>query len=235
MAREDIELLQSQGIILTIEQIVILNALALRVERGPESADLVRAPRVAWAGSTPLYEPTIAAERWLDTFGLHWWHGRSAALATAWACANCAAPGFFIDKTDERRVRSLIQDWQDGLDCTVGQLFTALAYAVDGGDVDVAEATETPPQAPIAFDGCPYQSLISDALAAGLGVSVGELSQHPRRILSDILHRWLLNQAALHGGDPAKLDARASTRAYVAYDDYMQTLKPKEAAADVQG
>ncbi len=234
MAQEDIELLQSQGITLTIEQIVTLNALGLRAERGPEAADLVRAPRVAWAGSTPIYEPTIAAERWLDTFGLHWWHGRSAVLCTAWACANCAAPGFFVDKTDERRVRSLIEQWQDGLDCTVGQLFTALSYVVDGADPD---PSETPTAAPFAFDGCPYQSLISDALAAGLGVSAGELSQYPRRILADILHRWLLNQAALHGGDPAKLDARASTRAYVAYDDYLQTLKPKSEgeAADVQG
>ena len=147
MAREDIAHLQAQGITLTPEQIVILNALALRVERGPEAADLVRAPRVAWAGSTPIYEPTIAAERWLDTFGLHWWHGRSAALCTAWACANCAAPGFFVDKTDERRVRSLIQDWQDGLDCTAGQLFMALSYVVDGADPD---PSETPTAAPNA-------------------------------------------------------------------------------------
>lgn len=235
MAREDIAHLQAQGITLTPEQIVILNALALRVERGPEAADLVRAPRVAWAGSTPIYEPTIAAERWLDTFGLHWWHGRSAALCTAWACANCAAPGFFIDKTDERRVRALIEDWQDRLDCTAGQLFTALAYAVDGDDV---KPPETPSDASFIPPDCPYQTTISDALAAALGVSADELSGCTRRILADILRRWMLNQAALHGGDPSKLEARASTRAYVAYEDYLDTLRPKsegEAAADVQG
>lgn len=234
MAREDIELLQSQGITLTIEQIVTLNALGLRAERGPEAADLVQAPRVSWAGNAPLYEPTIAAQRWLDEFGLHWWHGQSSIIATAWACAHCMAPRFFADKTDERRVRSLIEQWQDGLECTVGQLFTALSYVVDGADPD---PSETPTAAPFAFGGCPYQTLISDALAAGLGVSVGELSQHPRRILADILHRWLVTQAALHGGDPAKLDAKAATRAYVAYDDYLDTLTPKVEGegADVQG
>lgn len=236
MAREDIELLQSQGITLTIEQIVILNALGLRAECGAEAADLIQAPRVGWAGDTPLYEPTIAAQRWLDEFGLHWWHGQSSIIATAWACAHCMAPRFFADKTNERNVRRLIEQWQDNLDCTVGQLTIALNYVLEGCDVDVPDQPETGTPATLIATGCPYQSLVSNALAAGIGGSAADLERHPRRIVADMLHRWLVTQAALHGGDPAKLDAKAATRAYVAYDNYLQTLTPtQEGASDVQG
>lgn len=237
MVREDILDLVDKGVTLTPDQIVTLNALGLRVTHGPDSANFVCAPRIGWAGKTPIYEPTIAMQRWLDDFGFYWWEGVSARLATAWAGANCNQPHFFADKTTEKATRRMIEIWQEGLDCTVSQLMSALNYALNGDEASVDDIeppkqdsdadTETAEIEPATYDGCPYQEQVNEALAAGLGVSVAEIESHPRRIIADILRRWLRTQAALNGGDPSKLYARRSTPAWIAYEKYLATLKPK--------
>jgi hypothetical protein len=232
MAREDIAAMEAAGIRPSPLQIVTLNALALRAERGPDAAEMVRAPRVAWAGSCTLHEPSMAAERWLQEFAFRWWSGTSATLAAAWACSwqTARQPAELADQTAEAAVRRRIEDWQRGLGCTLSQLLVALDYVLNDCD---PEAPETARQGVPAADGCPYQTMVNDALAAGLGVTVAELWAQPRRILADILRRWLRNQAAVHGGDPSKLDSRHCARAYVAYEEYLAEVR--EGAADGKG
>ena len=229
MAREEIASFELSGVHLTPEQIVHLNDLAWRVTRGGNS-EMIAAPRVAWAGSVPLFEPTIAAEMWVKDYAFFWWHGASATMATAWACANCLTDGFFDGQTDEKTVRRAIEKWQRGLSCTMQQLLVALGYALTG-DAEPIEQAETAQGEALDVQGCPYQATINDALAAGLGVSIADLKAQPRRILADILRRWMRNQAAISGGDPKAIDAGASTAAYVAYEKYVETIK----AANVKG
>jgi len=223
MAAEDIRYLAGVGVTLDPGQIVRLNDLALRVTRGAESADFVHAPRVAWAGDTPLYEPSIAAQMWIDDYALTWWHGASSVIAIAWACAHSRKAGFFDTRDNEQNARREIEVWQKTLTCTVNQLMVAVDYAVNGEEEpEQQESCKAP-------DGCPYTDMINEAIAANLGLSREQLAAHPRRILEDILRRWLRNQIALAGGKQNALDARGASRAYKAYDDYMATLTPKEA------
>lgn len=223
MAEEDIKDLLDKGVTLTPAQIVRLNALALRVEHGAEAALFVHAPRVGWAGRTPIFEPTIQLQMWLRDFASVWWHGASLDIALAWACAHSQTQGFFAQWTDERAARKEIEKWQRQLDCTVAQLECALDYALNG--------LPQPPAAPgpdtLIPDGCPYADILADALAAGLGTTLAELSAQPRRIVAHALTRWMSNRVALAGGKPDSLKARHATRDYCAYDDYLMSLTPE--------
>lgn len=228
MAEEDIKYLQGLGAELTPAQIVRLNELALQVEFGPESSSFIHAPRVAWACATPVYEPTIQVQCWIRDFALVWWDGQSLTLAHAWACANAREPdGFFSRWTDERKTRKEIERWQSGLTCTLDQLTVALNYALNGIPQDSPEGVVTETELP---DWCPYSDTIAEAMAAGLGISISELSRIPRRIVSEVLRRWMKNKVALAGGNPDSVTSSGSTLAYCAYEDYLKSVTPGETA-----
>jgi hypothetical protein len=232
MAKEDIAYLTGKGVKLSPGQIVRLNDLALLVERGPEAASFVHAPRVAWAGSTPVYEPTIQMHVWFESFARVWWCGNSLTLALAWACAHADRKRFFLRWRDERATRMELERWQRSLDCTFDQLNVALDYALNGAAS--ADDAQSAPDAPPAVDGCPYADIVSDAVAAGLGLSPDELAAHPRRIVAGWLERWLKLTVAAAGGKPSVLDSERATAAYGAYEEYLESIE-KEAAADGQG
>lgn len=66
-AREDIEGLVADGLQPSVGDIVRLNALGLRLERNPASADsLFNLPRIAYLGEIVLRQPTLGHEIWLD-------------------------------------------------------------------------------------------------------------------------------------------------------------------------
>lgn len=230
MAGEDIKYLYGLGVNLTPEQIVRLNSMALKVEFGPESSLLVHSPRVAWAGDVPLYEPSIQLQVWFRDFAMVWWTGQSLDLALYWACNHSSVPGFFSAWNNEKQTRNEIEQWQRGLTCTVDQLKHALNYALNGLPEDPEkEDGEGGTDAP---DGCPYTDVINDALAAGLGVPVSELAAYPRRVVSDMLRRWIKNHVALAGGKPSSVDSASYTRAYCAYEEYLESLKPEGATGN---
>ena len=230
MAKEDIAYLIEKGVPLTPGQIVRLNELALQVECGPEASSFTHAPRVAWAGSLPVYEPTIQMHVWFDSFARVWWCGDSLTVALAWACAHAPVKRFFLRWRDERATRMAIEAWQRTLDCTFGQLSVALEYALNGvAGVSVAESAS---DAPTAADGCPYEDIVADAVAAGLGISPEEIATHPRRIVAGWLERWMKVTIAKSGGTSSVLDSERATAAYGAYDDYLNEI---EKGAPVDG
>lgn len=234
MAAEDIRDLQTRGVNLTPAQIVRLNDLALRATRGAEAAAFVHAPRVAWAGDTPLYEPSVAAEIWLRDFAGVWWRDRSLTLATAFAAAHgreCG--GFWRQRDREQQERAEIEAWQKTLSCTWAQMMIALDYALNGLP---REHPENAAGAPAEPDGCPYADVIAECVAAGLGVPIGDLERQPARIAGEYVRRWTRNQIALAGGKPGAADARAGLRDWCAYDDYVKKLENlKENTADGEG
>ena len=65
MARDDIEALKDDGIDLSVDEIVRINAFGLRAERGAESAELYNLPRTAILGDVVFHEPTIGSDIWL--------------------------------------------------------------------------------------------------------------------------------------------------------------------------
>lgn len=228
MAAEDIKHLQGLGVALTPGQIVRINDLALRATRGAEGANFAHAPRVAWAGPVPLFEPTIQAEMWLRDLAAVWWCGASLQIATAWASAHAPETGFFAQWTDERKTRRAIEAWQRTLACTADQLWAALEYALTGIPRETADASP----ADAWLDGCPYSEILADAIACGIGATVAELRTLPPRTATDIIARWTRNQVALAGGAPSNLKC---PRDIDAYEDYVKSLEPKGDAADGQG
>ena len=224
MAAEDITYLTGKGIVPSPAQIVRLNDLALRATRGAESAGFIHAPRVAWADrETPFFEPGIGAEKWIQQFASVWWCGNSLVWATAFASAHSNINGFFDERTNEKRVRREIETWQKTLSIlTEVQVFSALDYALNGLPQDPLKGLAKIP------DGCPYTDMIVECVAAGLGVTIAELNAMPYRIATDCLQRWTRNQIAMAGGKPGAINIRANNAAWVAYDDFLNSIEHPE-------
>ncbi len=66
MAMEDIDSLAEEGIKLTPQEIIRLNAFGLKVERGTDTAERFALPRVAVLGKLTLRQPTIGSEIWMS-------------------------------------------------------------------------------------------------------------------------------------------------------------------------
>jgi hypothetical protein len=60
MVKTDLELLRKNGFSPTDEEVVKLNDIALRIEKGKEISP-VNMPRIAHAGNITLHEPTIGS------------------------------------------------------------------------------------------------------------------------------------------------------------------------------
>ena len=67
LAKATIEKWWSEGLRPTVEQIVRLNALGLKVESGSDVWNFAACPRVAFLGDWTLFEPTVGKRIWMDT------------------------------------------------------------------------------------------------------------------------------------------------------------------------
>ena len=65
MAMEDIDSLADEGIILTPQEVIRLNAFGLKVEKATDAAEQFALPRVAVLGDLTLRQPTIGSEIWM--------------------------------------------------------------------------------------------------------------------------------------------------------------------------
>lgn len=69
LAKSTIEKWQCEGLKPTFDDIITLNNLGLKVERGSETFSFAACPRIAFLGDYILREPTIAKRIWIDTVG----------------------------------------------------------------------------------------------------------------------------------------------------------------------
>lgn len=67
LAKSTIETWWAEGLKPTVEDIVRLNALGLKVENGSEVYDFAACPRISFLGDYMLFEPTVAKKIWIDT------------------------------------------------------------------------------------------------------------------------------------------------------------------------
>lgn len=67
LAKSQIELWRKEGLEPTFDDIIRLNDLGLRVERGSDMFSFSAVPRMAFLGDRILREPTVAKRYWLDT------------------------------------------------------------------------------------------------------------------------------------------------------------------------
>lgn len=109
----------------TDADVVALNDLAIRIERG-ENTTPANHPRIAFAGSTVLHEPTIGA--------LEWWmdYGRDAAFTTKgrmetyfFMFANARRVDWLQTLTNAKDIRKAVRKWKQHVDATEEELWRA--------------------------------------------------------------------------------------------------------------
>lgn len=231
MAKQDIVYLNGLGKRqLTPDEIVTIHELAQDALEGAASSDGACAPRVAWAGGVAIFEPSCAAMAWLRTFAREWWIDKSLEIATCWVCANGNKSNSFFDAfASEPVARKAIEDWQKTLACTYAQLISATSFAVSGPHSLIAEDDEKTTEYDVAVEfsmRCPFAEAVHTAVAQGVGVSVDEVSKHPRRIIQSMLLRKIQYDVALAGGKAASLN-NLNRGALARYNAYVKRIEDK--------
>lgn len=197
-AREDIEELHRRGLAPTVDDIVTLNELALRCRADYSTDDIYAAPRIAWLDRTPIFEPTLQAEAWLDLAD-RWWPEAAPArrdIVMAFAYAHGLERAGWFDRPLLRlpATASLaVTYWYRRrlARVTPAQVYDAVQYAVYGTDpgADVSPVSKRD-DAPKPNHFTSYaRGLADEAIALGLGVTVAELDRMNVGALRGIVRR----------------------------------------------
>jgi len=222
LAELDIGKLESRFGRIALADAIRLNGLGLLVERAANSADVVTAPRIAWAGPHAFHEPSAGSALWFDDYACKWWSKKSLFYARAWSCYHAATPSFFEAYTSSTVSRHAIAKWKLSLAVTDAQIATALRYAVFGEG-----ATDTPAKDDETA-GCPVTKLIDRAIAAGLGISYERLTAFPFRRIVDIMIQWSRNNAISAGTfDPEIISVRIHDSACAEYFGELDRIEAK--------
>ncbi|MBR4654128.1 MAG: hypothetical protein IKO72_12290 [Kiritimatiellae bacterium] len=133
----DIRAALSSGVKLTPEDIIRLNALALRHDYAKAGADLRIMPRLSWLGDVAFREPTIGHEIWMqevaDVFNL----GKPETLLKVRAFCLATAPEDLPDPGAGReRLKKAVAEFlrKRLAEYTLGQVAAALVFAETGND-----------------------------------------------------------------------------------------------------
>lgn len=131
-AKNDLASLRENGFNPTDEEIIQLNDLALKIERGNETTP-ANMPRVAFAGNVVLYEPTIGS--------LEWWHnfGENASWSNQWRLfvyffmlANAKNLELLDSLQTPKQINKAVKQWLKTIDATEDELWRALFYVKFG-------------------------------------------------------------------------------------------------------
>ncbi len=196
MAKSDIKRLRRDGIEVTDDDVIALNDCANALSRESLSNEIVHAPRIGWANSTPIHEPTQQSEVWCTFYASKWfdcqpttlerltsWLFRrqlpSMAYARAFALANARTVGFFDGLKDRQKAVEAVTRWVIGLDCTDSELMTACLYATNGESIESESSEALDAVRTELFKNrqpsCPYTKIIEDAIECGIGLPIAEL------------------------------------------------------------
>ena len=145
-AISDIRRALADGVPLTPEDIIRLNALGLRHDYSKDGADLSMSPRLAWLGDVAFREPAVGHELWMDevadVFNLDLRETRLKVRAFCLATAPDALPDTADRKACADAVRKFCKERL--ADYTLGQVEAALVYAEYGYDVTAMVHAEPP-------------------------------------------------------------------------------------------
>lgn len=222
MAMKDIAALREEGLEATPRDVVRLNALGLRVERGRDSSAFYCAPRVAFLGDNVLHEPELGGEMWLrqatflfdgadeqTLFSL-----RLLVCATSWRDLPPA--------TDTEKVQAAVRALLDRLaPSTVRQVANAVQWCCDGA---LPEDGESAPPRERGDDDGPEDMPSTFSVEFGLfwrGVALrlGSAADLKDMTTSALMVCCDRAEAATPFGKSAK-DARNT-----AHGDYLRTLE----------
>lgn len=136
MAISDIEALKEDGIELTPQEIIRLNAFGIKVERNSDCSDYSVPPRVSILGNVVFHEPTIGSEIWMNQVGNvfdmddsgTYFQLRTYSLSRSWK--ELADP---LDKEAVKEQTTKFFKEELG-EYTMRQVQSALEYAIFGND-----------------------------------------------------------------------------------------------------
>jgi len=144
MAKQMVERWKAEeGLVPSFDDVVRLNALGLKVERGGSSFEFGCVPRMAFLGDWILTEPTVGKRIWLDAaLKLMESDYFTQVCVTAYALNTPDA-----ELPDLRKLSDLVKavgDFKDSvlMGFTVGQILAAIEYALRGDDPAEGEECE---------------------------------------------------------------------------------------------
>lgn len=119
----------------TFEDIILLNALGLKVERKGDEYNFAACPRVAFLGDYTLFEPTVGKRIWMDTASQLLEDDWQTQLYFAAWCLNC--PDDELPKMDD--VKNIVEQVKKFatevlVNHTISQVTMAIDYAMNGND-----------------------------------------------------------------------------------------------------
>jgi len=207
--KKDYRQMTAQGVEFTPDDVVRLNALAVKIRLSQNAANTVHLPRLAFLGKLVLREPTIAhdlwieeASRWIDVGddrNFLWLHGY--ALSTR--------AEKLVDAFDPKRLVKKVYRFAAKRLCgfTREQLSAAVEYALFGADWKVGEqGPRTKVEVEKASDVnlnlqpqplSPTLGLLVNAKAHRLPISLDEAKRMTASELDEAITRCLMNDDAI--------------------------------------
>lgn len=220
MAKIDLARLRADGFRPTDEEVVRLNDLGTRIERG-KSTTVANAPRTATAGNVVFYEPTVAALMWWHDFGCDAaWTNYGKIMTQFFMLAYSREPDFLERLTSAGEIRRAVRKWKSTVHATDAELWRALMWVKSGAnfveDVDQKKDAGDPVSEEERFDEL-ARTLIS--AAGAVGVSPDDLRTRTQTELVA-----LLVAARKHARIPIKMSV---AKDYIAYQATVRKIEAR--------
>lgn len=224
-AMEEAERLAAAGTPLTPREVVRLNALGLRMERGQSESLSCALPRVVFLGDVAFREPTLGHEMWLDDARRYADFTDVDTSLAMHALAYTVTNPDDLPKLDKEAIFTAMRRLQNKLRVyTPRQISAACRWVSEGRDArsfEYAPLRKGKDDEPMDESFSVAVGVLLDGLAIATGLSVGDA----RRMTRAQLYRLEDDAMKLRGrdiGDAATEEARG---------DFYATLDELEARA----
>lgn len=233
MARDDIEALKDDGIDLTVDEIVRINAFGLRVERGAESAELYNLPRAAILGDVVFHEPTIGSDIWLKQVGALFDLDEYDTFTQLRALSMSMDYDKLPDPANKELVMKCVDELLGKLSCyTRRQLENALLYCIEGNFDFANEPTPVSNKRTSDIDWkdedysnfCFQVGVLNDGILLELGTPSELKSMTTSQLLALVEYKKMMK----YGMNNKKREAENLGKYYAVIDEIKQNHKQEE-------
>lgn len=201
-AKEDIEQLITDGLTPSVNDIIRLNALGLKLERNQNSAiSLFNAPRIAWLGDVVLYQPTLGHEIWLeDVENVMDMADPATNLAVTTFACSFKDSSKLPDAFDKPTLYSKLASFKKQISSyTPQQILAAAKYVVDGNDANLYENAPTTSKEPeIECEAFSIPTgILLNGIATGIGMSIGDALKLTRGQFETMVRHYQISNGML--------------------------------------
>lgn len=218
-AKNDLAALRQQGFKPTDEEIVELNDLAVRIERGKDTTP-ANMPRVGFAGNAVLHEPTVGALEWWNDYGQDADMIPDARMMTYFfMLAHARSLDYLATLQTPKDIRNAVKKWKKHIAATDKELWRAMMWVKYGANEVKAEydaRVKSTIDSEEAMDALWYTII---AAAGALGVSPDDLKTctHSELVAT-------LVEANLYARNPMKMSI---AKDYIAYRQLMKKIEER--------